>query len=541
MRTTTISVPVGSLGLDFFPGVATHVLEDFALRRLGEIIATHASLSRVSVFTPGQFVHARSCIRITGSTISADITIEDDSLTNAEWELIVNRCGLEELVKRWGEVCQEQKSLLFATAAIVNDAATVRQWVAENGGVAFISNGSILARDGNASDPDSPLTTAGRSIPFTSPPSLQCKVPLGQGRTVQGLLIPRGVTVIFGGGFHGKSTLLRALSWGAYDKIPGDGRELCVTVGTSSAVRSEDGRSVGAVDISPFINNLPPSCGIDVGCFSTSSASGSTSQAASVMECLEIGTSLLLLDEDTCAGNFMVRDSRLRSLIANEPITPFIYRVNSLHKQLGVSSIVVVGGSGDWFDVQDTSLQLDDYSVMDVTRRALQISKTFCTGRVEYNGRGLVHQLPWTHSLQVPERYFNVSQLALELPLSDGAVRASEDGHWLFYSCLSLDLSKIEQRLPTREAQAGALGVAAALLFLAKAFGGYRCEECWVSVSQAFSCYSTELTVSGGVSGNSWDEVREVLGHRPFVLPLPFILAASINRMRGIKFRNIHD
>lgn len=200
-------------------------------------------------------------------------------------------------------------------------------------------------------------------------------------------------------GFHGKSTLLRAIAHGFYDKVPGDGRNLCVSARTTVSIRAEDGRYVHNTDISSFVSDLPTAANIDPLHFSTSNASGSTSQAASVMEALEMSASLLLLDEDTCSNNFMVRDSRMRSLVSHETITPYSYRINGIYNQLGVSSIVVTGGTGDWFDVLDVCLMMDNYHCLDVTMRAKSISKTFSNGRVQYNGRGLVHQLHWDHTL----------------------------------------------------------------------------------------------------------------------------------------------
>lgn len=503
------------------------VLEDFLLRRLVEVPGLSSLQFDTACLTPGQFILSRSCLRLVdGKRVLVSLERRDGGGCDDGDDVTI-----AQLIQNWRELCVERESLLAEAAASVSDAATVRKWVEENGGVAFIANGSVLARDGGASDPDSPLKPAAR-VPFIAPASLQREVPLGGGRSVQGLLIPQGVTVITGGGFHGKSTLLRALAMGSLDKVPGDGRELCVTTGRSMTIRSEDGRSVGAVDISPFISGLPPACGINVSNFSTTSASGSTSSASGVMEALEMGCSLFLLDEDTSAGNFMIRDSRMRSLIDNEPITPYIYRVNSLHRQLGVSTIVVVGGSGDWFDVQDTTLQLDDYVCKDVTRRVLQISKTFCSGRVEYNGRGLVHQLPWTHEATpcAAQRRFDIAQLTLDDINSTAAVRASEDGQLLIYGPrLSLDLSKIEQRVPTREAQAAALGVGAAFLWLSRS-SELTARGSMVSVREAMDAYAQ------GVGGEGWDNVVVELGSRPFVLPLPTILAASLNRLRGLAF-----
>ena len=99
--------------------------------------------------------------------------------------------------------------------------------------------------------------------------------------------IRKGITLIVGGGYHGKSTLLKALEAGVYNHIAGDGREFVITDDTAFKLRAEDGRSITGVDISPFIKNLPNKK--DTVHFSTEDASGSTSQAANLMEALESG------------------------------------------------------------------------------------------------------------------------------------------------------------------------------------------------------------------------------------------------------------
>ena len=186
--------------------------------------------------------------------------------------------------------------------------------------------------------------------------------------------IPRGITVLVGGGFHGKSTLLRALEVGCYNKVPGDGREFVVADPTAVKVRAEDGRAIAGVDIHAYINNLPFEK--DTTQFSTEDASGSTSQAANIIEALEQQSSLLLLDEDTCATNFMIRDTLMQRLVAREkePITPFIASVREIYEQLGTSVIMVIGSAGDYFAVADTVLMMDHYRPVDVTDRAKVIA-----------------------------------------------------------------------------------------------------------------------------------------------------------------------
>ncbi len=201
--------------------------------------------------------------------------------------------------------------------------------------------------------------------------------------------IPEGVTLVVGGGFHGKSTLLSALSWGVYDHAPGDGREFVVTRPDAVKIRAEDGRSVAGVDISGMIGALPG--GRPTTSFSTPNASGSTSQAANIAEALEIGTSLLLVDEDTSATNFMIRDERMRELVRKEPITPFIDGVRPLYEALGVSTIVVVGGVGDYLDVADRVILMEDYHPSDATARAREVRDAFPARMVPGSSDGGAH------------------------------------------------------------------------------------------------------------------------------------------------------
>ena len=253
----------------------------------------------------------------------------------------------------------------------VEDAGYLRDLLPSLGLLAFVADGSVLPRESGASD--SPLREG--AVPFESPEELRVSVELPNRGGVSGMGIPEGVTLVAGGGFHGKSTLLSALSWGVYDHVPGDGREYVVARPDAVKIRAEDGRSVAGVDISAMIGDLPG--GRSTRDFSTPNASGSTSQAANIAEALEIGTSLLLVDEDTSATNFMIRDERMRELVHKEPISPFIDLVRPLHRTLGVSTVVVVGGVGDYLDVADRVILMEDYEPGDATPRAQEIVARF--------------------------------------------------------------------------------------------------------------------------------------------------------------------
>lgn len=251
---------------------------------------------------------------------------------------------------------------LGAVAELAKKQSTIRAWLKNSDYCAFVANGSILPR---AKGTDLPMSDA---IPFRSAPDDEIDI-FG----VRGMGIRRGVTVITGGGYSGKSTLLDAISAGIYDHALGDGCELCITDDSAVTVSAEDGRSVKHVNISPFIKWLP---GGDTCDFSTDHASGSTSQAANIMEAVECNAKLLLIDEDRSATNFMIRDRMMKALIEKEPITPFTDRVNELYKTHGVSTILVIGGSGEYLSVADKVYMMEDYLIRDVTERSKDICRS---------------------------------------------------------------------------------------------------------------------------------------------------------------------
>jgi predicted ABC-class ATPase len=254
---------------------------------------------------------------------------------------------------------------------VVEDADHLRKRLPALGLVAFVADGAMLPRESGASD--RPLREG--AVSFESPEEFRVTVELPNRGEISGMGIPEGVTLVAGGGFHGKSTLLSALSLGVYNHVPGDGRELVVARADAVKIRAEDGRSVAGVDISGMIGELPG--GRPTTSFSTTNASGSTSQAANIAEAVEIGTSLLLVDEDTSATNFMIRDERMRELVRKEPISPFIDLVRPLHDSLGVSTVVVVGGVGDYLDVADHVILMEDYEPRDATNRAREVRERF--------------------------------------------------------------------------------------------------------------------------------------------------------------------
>jgi predicted ABC-class ATPase len=326
--------------------------------------ASQVVLPRTSMVVEPGYVEARMAVGLPARGRSVDARAAKTVLLEEVPEVV--RGGLVPASK--GGVDVERARLHVET---VEDADYLRGLLPGLGLVAFVADGSVLPRESGASD--RPLRDG--AVPFESPVEHRVEVELPNRGFVSGMGVPEGVTLVAGGGFHGKSTLLSALSWGVYDHVPGDGRELVVARGDAVKVRAEDGRSVSGVDISAMIGDLPG--GRSTKDFSTPNASGSTSQAANIAEAVEVGTSLLLVDEDTSATNFMIRDERMRELVRREPISPFIDLVRPLHRSLGVSTVVVVGGVGDYLDVADRVILLEDYVPSDASPRSREVTRRF--------------------------------------------------------------------------------------------------------------------------------------------------------------------
>ena len=292
----------------------------------------------------------------------------------------INARELEKILFQFLPNCVEQtcmyqnvaKKRLQRAVELADDQTYILKKMEQEGIVSFIANGSILPRESGVSQ--RPMRQA---IPFCSPESMEVTWELPHKGLVKGMAIKKGVTLIVGGGYHGKSTLLQAIQWGVYPHILGDGREYVLTNPTAFKIRAEDGRSICNTDISLFIKNLPNSK--DTTSFSTLDASGSTSQAANVVEAMEAGTKLLLLDEDTSAANFMIRDELMEQVVAEgkEPIVPFIRRVRALYCQKGISTILVAGSCGAFFHVADTIIQMDGYEPYEITAMAKEAASKF--------------------------------------------------------------------------------------------------------------------------------------------------------------------
>lgn len=392
---------------------------------------------------------------------------------------------------------------------LLRDQEALRAELPARGLVAFVGDGANLPR--RSGDSDQPLRGG---VPFTSPEPLRAAFDLPSGRRVTGMGVPEGVSVIVGGGYHGKSTLLRAIERGVYPHIAGDGREWVVSRADAVSVRAEDGRPVTAQDISAFITNLPT--GADTSAFTTTNASGSTSQAANVVEAIQAGASTLLIDEDTCATNFIIRDELMGQLIdaSREPITPFTARVRSLYEDLGVSTVMVAGGSGAFLGLADTVIAMDAYAPADVTARAHAI--------VEAAGPGgaAPRQLPLgCTSFARDRRTFNPGCLTVEARGRRKAPKARGAGT-ITIGRSDIDLSALSQLAGAPQVAA----IAAALDELARG-GGKE------SVEGAVDKLCALLDAEGPAALSR----RDHPGH--LTRPRRFEVLAALNRYRELDAR----
>ncbi len=349
-------------------------------------------LERTSVFINDEVVEVRFFVGLPASGRSI--------LGRQAAEMLCD--DIPEIVRKSVKFSALNSQECYRQVETVEDADFLRKNLAEKGLVAFIGDDSNLPRRSGVDE--RPLLD--NVILFQSPPSLSVEFNCPNRGLIRGMGIAKGVTLIVGGGYHGKSTLLHAIALGVYNHIPGDGREFVVTNPDAVKIRAEDGRSIAGVDISPFINELPQ--GRSTTEFTTENASGSTSQAANIMEVLEVGLvtelptndppqpplvrgekcPVLLVDEDTAASNFMIRDRRMQELISKdkEPITPFIDKVRQLYLDYGVSTILVMGGSGDYFDVADTVISMENFQAFNVTEKAKEIANNYISNRTIEGG-----------------------------------------------------------------------------------------------------------------------------------------------------------
>eukprot|EP00747_Dinoflagellata_sp_TGD_P025276 gnl/TRDRNA2_/TRDRNA2_131143_c0_seq1.p1 gnl/TRDRNA2_/TRDRNA2_131143_c0~~gnl/TRDRNA2_/TRDRNA2_131143_c0_seq1.p1 ORF type:complete len:712 (+),score=154.11 gnl/TRDRNA2_/TRDRNA2_131143_c0_seq1:2-2137(+) len=467
----------------------------------------------LQIDTPGQYVLERTSVVAKAEFIEARVTLalpaRGRSIEGYRAAEIVG--GLVEAVEGALVYSALDADALRKHIESVEDQDNLRQQLTKLGLVGFVANGSVLPRKSGVDDRPMTAKDVPELVTFRSPQELEMEVKLPHAGKVKGMGVKKGITVIVGGGFHGKSTLLQALQLGIYNKVPGDGREFVVCDPDAVKVRAEDGRSVKCTDISAFINNLP--FGKGTTSFSTGDASGSTSQAANISEALEMEATTLLIDEDTCATNFMIRDNKMQALVApdKEPITPFTRKIRPLFEEHGISTVLVVGGSGDFFMVADTVVMMEEYKAIDVTGRAKQIAEEFAAKT----------QPPRIPFGPLTKRHVQKTGLA-----ADGKV-AARNLRCIQYGETEVELSCVEQLVET--SQARAIGDCLQKLGDGDHLGGAN-----KSLLAVLRDLEKEIKAEGqpvGVQG--LDKLSRFREPCPFyVMPRRLEIAAAVNRLR---------
>jgi len=389
------------------------------------------------------------------------------------------------------------------------DAEFLREKLPDMGLVAFIADGAILPRESGISDR---AMNKDSVIPFKSPESLKIEIDLPHAGKTTGMGIPQGITLLTGGGYHGKSTLLQAIEMGVYNHIAGDGREQCVSLTETVKVRSYSGRHVVKTDISPFIRNLP--FREDTSAFSTENASGSTSQAANIIEAIEVGAKVILMDEDTCATNFMIRDMYMQKLVkkSDEPITSYIDKIRQLYVEKKISTILALGGVGDYFEVADHVIQMIKYHPQDVSTQAKEIIQQYPTKRVK-------------EDVEYP------IQPKARIPIAESVDPTSEYRKWRLYTTEvktlhfgrnKIDLTDLEQLIELSQTKA----IGFSMLYARKYMDGKR------TLKQVIDLVMADLEENG------LDILQEkISGH--FAQFRSFELAFALNRMRSFSVKQI--
>ena len=489
-------------------------LRDFLTRRFDEAIVKHCRGRRATgksgtifIDRPGQEILERTSVLVDHGTIEARFRIGLPGFGRrvagriAESMFFVELPGIVEDALIFTRL---PKETLYTHIETAEDADHLRGMLESLNLVAFVADGAILPR---ASGIDKRPLSRNNAVPFQSPESLRVEVFVPNRGRLTGMGIPRGVTLIVGGGYHGKSTLLKAIELGVFNHIPFDGREYVVSNPFTVKIRAEDGRRIEKVDISPFISNLPFGKGTTA--FSTDDASGSTSQAANIIEALEAGAQVLVMDEDTSATNFMIRDHRMQELVEKErePITPFIDKIRLLLSEREVSTILALGGSGDYFDVADLVICMIEYRPHDFTENARRISEKYKAQRRPEGGNffgAIIGRVPIAGS-------FDPSRGKREVKISSKGLTSIDFG------VHRIDLGAVEQLVDISQTRA----IGDAIQYATRYMDGEK------TVSEIISHVMEDILSRG----------LDVLGSRPAGDYAEFRgleLTAAINRLRTL-------
>ncbi|MEW6622934.1 MAG: ABC-ATPase domain-containing protein [Bacillota bacterium] len=499
------------------PKARLTAFEDFLARQTAGAIRSLASRQRgtgksglIHIDAPGQEILPRTAVKATSAKLefrlSVGLPAAGRTILGKEAAQIL--CiDIPNIIKH--SVFGFKHEHLLKHLELADQQEALRQFIKQHKIMCFIASGSLLPRSSGISN--QPMRGP-HVVPFQSPADLEIEISIPHSpKPIRGMAIPAGITLIVGGGYHGKTTLLKAIERGVYNHIAGDGREYVITNDTAVKIRAEDGRRVEKVNISPFISNLP--FNKDTIRFSTEDASGSTSQAANIIEALEMGSKLLLIDEDTSATNFMIRDARMQELVNKdkEPITPFIDKARQLYKDMDVSTILVIGGSGDYFDAADKVIMMDEYKPVNVTIEAKRISQRIKIGRTPEGG----------------DSFGTITKRRLA-PQSFTAYKGRKEKidikglNTILYGTSTIDLSYVEQLVDSSQTRA----IAQMIKFISD-----NLSDNGTSLPELIDKLYTLI------EDKTLDVISPFYGKHPGDLALPrkWELAAAINRMRTLQ------
>ncbi len=464
----------------------------------------------ITIEKPGQEILERTSVFVNGDSVEIRFLMGLPAMGRKIAGRKALKMFFEELpkiIEKSGFYKNLNREKLYRHIKTSEDADFIRKKLRDSGIISFIAAGSILPRKSGI-DPG-PMDRE-NAVAFVVPEKYKINIECPNAGTITGMGIPPGISLIVGGGYHGKSTLLNAIENGIYNHIPDDGREFVVTDYSAFKIRAEDGRRIEKTSISPFISNLPLNRSTDFFC--SEDASGSTSQAANIIETMEAGCRILLIDEDTSATNFMIRDHRMQELISKdrEPITPFIDKAAQLYSEFGISSILVIGGSGDYFDIADHVISMEDYIPRDRTEEAKAIAKKYSTERKKEGGNSFgktTKRIPIARSI-------DPSRGKRDLKINFHNLKSIQFGRY------HINLASIEQIVETAQTRA----LAAAIVY-----------------AKRYMNASTNLkTVINSVLKDISEKGLDILSPYPsgnLALFRGLELAAAINRLRSLEIK----
>lgn len=567
--TITIKIPISHLNLkslDSYSEVQKLAIEDYCLRKLDYYInlkneeyynrTKEAKITgMLYIYTPGQEVLKRNCSFLTSplkdssqnlsSLESAekakpfvkieapyneveendliDFSIDDEYLCimiqallpiykDKEKKLTINGKKAAKMMTRDLPLILDEFVDNFDNVTLNNCLKVasiqeeIRKFLSENSYCSFVANGSILPRFKGTQLPQE------NSLPFKSPVEDEVKILLSDGSSITGMAVKKGVTIITGGGYSGKSTLLDAISVGVYNHIPGDGREFVITDETAINISAEDGRSIQNLDLSPFIKSLSV---VNVKSFSTDRASGSTSQAANIIEAINYGSKLFLIDEDRSATNFMIKDSRMKKLIKKEPITPFTDRIREMFYSTGTSTILVIGGSSEYLEIADNVILMEDFTAYNITKE----TKLMCLNFSELAVEESLETVNWYHQRKIKSKGFT------PYPNDQG----TEKFNVIEKESIALGDEKLDLRMLSGIISHAQLNALAYLL---------RFIELKSTFLENVDIEKVILEAYKEIEANGLDSIYPsiFLTQRWLELPRKIELAAAINRMRTVEF-----